>query len=305
MGFCRGPVSRETGFVKYRPIKRKLSCIILSNLCMMDYSSKPDESRPLLEVENLTVRYGPSDRPNGSPAVGPVSLTLSAGRTLGLVGESGCGKTTLARAILRLIPAHTGRVLLNGRDMLTADRRSLRDMRRQVQMVFQDPYSSLNPRHTIECIVREGLDYHKIGAAAERAERAAELLRQVGLPADCRGRFPHELSGGQRQRVAIARALAVGPRLLILDEPVSALDVSVQALILNLLAGLQSALGMAFLFVGHHLGVVRQISHEIVVMRAGQIVESGPADRVLTEPRNEYTRLLLSSVLEPVATGAD
>ncbi|MCK6483545.1 MAG: ABC transporter ATP-binding protein [Phycisphaerae bacterium] len=265
----------------------------------MTDAKPPITTHPLLAVHDLTVRYGPWDRRDGSPAVGPLSFTLLSGRTLGLVGESGCGKTTLARAILRLVPVQSGAVLLDGRDVLSADRKTLRSMRRMVQMVFQDPYTSLNPRHTIERIVREGLDVHEIGAAAERGDRVAELLRQVGLPADCLGRFPQELSGGQRQRVAIARALAVGPRLLVLDEPVSALDVSVQALILNLLAELQSAMGIAYLFVGHHLGVVRQVSHEIAVMREGRIVEWGPADHVLTDPQDEYTRSLLSSVLEP------
>jgi ABC-type glutathione transport system ATPase component len=261
---------------------------------------------PLLEVRNLTVRYpapsggrragfGDSDR----TAVDGVSLTIAAGRTLGLVGESGCGKTSLARGILRLTPVAAGQVLLDGVDVWTARGAALKELRRRMQMVFQDPQSSLNPRHTVESIVREGLDVLGIGPAQGRRERVLEMLERVGLSADHLVRYPGELSGGQRQRVAIARALVLRPSLLVLDEPVSALDVSVQSQVVNLLISLQQEFKLTYLFIGHHLGLVRYISDEIAVMLSGRIVESGPSDAVIDTARHPYTQTLVAAVLEP------
>jgi len=236
-------------------------------------------------------------------AVDGVSLYVQAGETLALVGESGCGKSTLARAVLRLIEPTRGEVRVVGEALGGLSGEALRKKRAEMQIVFQDPFSSLNPRMRIGDILEEGMaallpktapKTVPLTAATQRA-RVAELLDQVGLPSDAAGRYPHEFSGGQRQRVAIARALAVQPRLLILDEPTSALDVSVQAQILNLLADLQVAHGLAYLFIPHNLPVVGYLAQRVAVMRAGRIVEEGPAERLLTAPRHEYTRLLLDS----------
>lgn len=257
---------------------------------------------PLLRVERLSVHFpGPRARFGAAaepvPAVDDVTLEIPRGQTLGLVGESGSGKSTLARAILRLIPATSGRVMFDGRDVLALDASDLRAWRRRAQIVFQDPLDSLNPRLTVETIVGESLRVHGlVRTRAAQRERVAALLRRVALPADVLDRYPHEFSGGQRQRIGIARALALGPDLLILDEAVSALDVSIQGQILNLLLDLQAELALTYLFIGHNLAVVRHMSSEIAVMRGGRIVERGPADRVLTAPAHEYTRALLNSV---------
>jgi peptide/nickel transport system ATP-binding protein/oligopeptide transport system ATP-binding protein len=251
----------------------------------------------MLEIHDLTVRYALRGG-DALTVVDGVRLSVRRGATLGLVGESGCGKSTLARAVMRLIPAARGRVLLDGDDVLAARGAALMGVRRRMQMVFQDPLASLNPRHTIGRIVGEGLDVHRIGDPASRRARVAQTLEAVGLSGEFTGRYPHALSGGQRQRVAIARALVLEPDVLILDEPVSALDVSVQSQVLNLLADLQARLGLTYIFIGHHLGVVRHISDDVAVMYLGRIVESGPADRVLSRPRHPYTHALLSSVLE-------
>ena len=230
-------------------------------------------------------------------AVDGVDLEIRAGRTLALVGESGCGKTTVARGILRLVPVTGGRVQFDGIDLLGLDRRALRPRRRELQIIFQDPYASLNPRMRVVDIVEEGMV--ALGVAADARARAAridDLLRQVGLAPEMRYRYPHEFSGGQRQRIAIARALSVEPRLIVCDEPTSALDVSVQAQILNLLRDLQARLALAFLFITHNVAVVEFLAHEVAVMYLGRIVEQGSVDEVLGNPRHPYTRALLSAV---------
>jgi peptide/nickel transport system ATP-binding protein len=233
-------------------------------------------------------------------AVDDVSLDIQSGRTLALVGESGCGKTTVGKALLRLIEPTAGRIALDG-EAITAN--NVSTLRRQAQMVFQDPYSSLNPRMRVADILLEGMDALGVGAASQRRDAVAQLLRQVGLPDDAGGRYPHAFSGGQRQRIAIARALAVSPRLVICDEPTSALDVSVQAQILNLLKDLQNDLGLAYLFITHNLAVVEYLAHELAVMYLGRIVEHGTAADVLRAPRHPYTCALVSAVprIEPHA----
>jgi ABC-type oligopeptide transport system ATPase subunit len=249
----------------------------------------------LLRVENLKT-YFPSRGGAVRRAVDDVSFTLDRGRTLGLVGETGCGKSTLARTILRLIPATSGRVVFDGRDVLALNATGMRGLRRRMQIIFQDPAGSLNPRLPVETIVGEALQVHDLARTApERRERVAELLRRVGLPPEAMRRYPHEFSGGQRQRIGIARALAVRPELVICDEPVSALDVSVQAQILNLLAELQEEYGLSYLFIAHNLAVVRHVCDEIYVMYAGRIVEHAPAREVFEDPRHEYTKSLLQA----------
>jgi peptide/nickel transport system ATP-binding protein len=257
---------------------------------------------PLLQVFDLKVHFpihrGVLKRVVGHVrAVDGVSLELEPGRTLAVVGESGSGKTTLGKAILQLIRPSAGRVLFQGTDLTGLSRRRLRPLRRALQIVFQDPYSSLNPRMRVADILLEGMRALKVGAAdGERAQRVLELLAQVGLPAEARLRYPHEFSGGQRQRIAIARALAVEPQLIVCDEPTSALDLSVQAQILNLLGELQERLGLAYLFITHNMGVVAHLAHRVAVVYLGRIVEQGSVDEVLKAPRHPYTRALLSAV---------
>jgi oligopeptide/dipeptide ABC transporter ATP-binding protein len=229
--------------------------------------------------------------------VDDVTFHIGPGETLGLVGESGCGKTTVGRLILRLLPVTAGRIVFDGQDVTHLPERRLREFRRQVQVVFQDPYSSLNPRLTVRDIVGEPL--RNFGASRRAAAaRVAELLDTVGLPAAYMGRYPHAFSGGQRQRIGIARALALGPRLLVCDEAVSSLDVSVQAQILNLLADLQQELGLALLFISHNLAVVRHLSHRVAVMYLGRLVEIAPEAALFEHPRHPYTRALLAAVPE-------
>ncbi|MHB1186663.1 ABC transporter ATP-binding protein [Thiobacillus sp.] len=260
---------------------------------------------PLLQVDGLKVHFpirrGFIQRTVGHVrAVDDVALSIQAGRTLALVGESGCGKTTVGKALLRLIEPTAGRIVLGGE---TIAARNASTLRRQAQMVFQDPFSSLNPRMRVADILLEGMDALGVGAASQRRDAVAQLLRQVGLPDDAGGRYPHAFSGGQRQRIAIARALAVSPRLMICDEPTSALDVSVQAQILNLLKDLQQDLGLAYLFITHNLAVVEYLAHEVAVMYLGRIVEHGAAADVLRAPRHPYTLALVSAVprIEPHA----
>ncbi len=262
----------------------------------------PATLAPLLQIRDLAVHFpirkGILQRVVGQvKAVDGVSLTLAPGRTLALVGESGCGKTTVGKALLQLIRPTAGSVRVNGEEWVDARGKSLRQARRQAQMVFQNPFASLNPRLRVGEIIAEGMQ--ALGGQGEPATAIAALLQAVGLPADAAGRFPHEFSGGQRQRIAIARALAVQPQLLVCDEPTSALDVSVQAQILNLLKTLQQELGVAYLFITHNLAVVEYLAHDIAVMYLGRIVECGAAAEVLAAPRHPYTQALLSAVLQP------
>jgi len=229
-------------------------------------------------------------------AVEKINLEIRAGETLGLVGESGSGKSTLGRLLLRLIEPTSGKVFFDGQDLSTMSRGALRQLRRLMQVVFQDPYASLNPRMKVASIVGEGLEIHKLARGKEKQDRIAELLRLVGLDPDAMGRYPHEFSGGQRQRIGIARALAVNPRFLVLDEPVSALDVSIQAQIINLLQDLQEQLHLTYLFIAHDLRVVEHISQRVAIMYLGKIVEIAEAEELYRDPRHPYTRALLSAI---------
>lgn len=257
---------------------------------------------PLLEVKNLRtwfpVRTGLFRRHTDDiRAVDDVSFTVEEGTTVGLVGESGSGKSTIGKTLLKLAAATCGEVLFEGRDVLPLSESEFRPLRREMQMIFQDPFSSLNPRHSILQIVGESLEIHfRQMKAAERRERVAQLLGQVGLKPEMMSRYPHEFSGGQRQRIGIARALAVKPRFIVCDEPVSALDVSVQAQIVNLLQDLQAELGLTYLFIAHDLAVVEHISDHVLVMYRGKIVESAPAEAIYENPQHEYTRKLLAAV---------
>ena len=254
----------------------------------------------LLEVRDLTVRF-PMPRPSVFAergyleAVRQVSFTLEEGRALGIVGESGSGKTTTAMATIRLTEASSGEVLFDGDDLLKLDPEAMRQRRRDVQLIFQDPYSSLNPRARVADIVREPLDLMEIGTRAEREARVRELFSLVGLRPDQLNLFPHQFSGGQRQRISIARALTTNPRLLVCDEPVSALDVAIQAQILNLLARLKAELGLSYLFISHDLGVVRHVCDEVAVMYLGKIVEQGPTQALFDAPQHPYTQALLAA----------
>jgi ABC-type oligopeptide transport system ATPase subunit len=257
---------------------------------------------PLLDVQHLGKRYeqrGLWRAARVTHAVRDVSFTIEEGETFGLVGESGSGKTTTGRCILRLIEPTMGQVRFRGEDVLSLDRKALRARRRQMQMVFQDPYGSLNPRHRVATILEEPLDIHKVGTPTWRHARAAELLELVGLDRDALARYPHEFSGGQRQRVGIARALALEPSFIVADEPVSALDVSVQAQIVNLLADLQKQLSLTYLFISHDLRLVRHICTRVAVMYRGRIVELAPVAALFDTPRHPYTRALLSAVPVP------
>jgi oligopeptide transport system ATP-binding protein len=256
----------------------------------------------ILEVRNLTVWFPRRSSFLGGAmgeikAVTNVSFNVPSGKTVGLVGESGSGKTTIGMAILRLVPITSGKILFRGTDITTLSQKAFRPLRRQIQMIFQDPFGSLNPRWNILKTVTEPLRVHFPALnLSQREDRAAELLRKVGLKPELLRRYPHEFSGGQRQRIGIARALAVEPALIVCDEPVSALDVSVQAQIVNLLADLQSELGITYLFIAHDLAVVEHISDEVVVLCRGEVVEAASAEMLYREPKHEYTRNLLASV---------
>ncbi|MFG1420539.1 ABC transporter ATP-binding protein [Roseixanthobacter liquoris] len=253
--------------------------------------SAPDR---ILRVDDLSVHFATA---RGTvQAVTDVSLDLAPGKTLGLVGESGCGKSTLGRAVMRLIEPTAGRIWLDGEDVTHDTRRRLRSARRKVQMVFQDPFASLDPRWTVGELIAEPLHIHGVGTRAARRARVADLLEKVGLPADASERTPHQFSGGQRQRIGIARALALEPKVIVLDEPVSALDVSVQAQILNLLVDIQRALGVAFLFISHDLSVVEYVSDRVAVMYLGRIVEVADRQTLWRRPAHPYTRALLDAV---------
>jgi oligopeptide transport system ATP-binding protein len=232
-------------------------------------------------------------------AVDGVSFTIAEGKTLGLVGESGSGKSTTGYCVLQLLKPTSGSVVFDGQDLTGLGREQVRKLRRELQIVFQDPYSSLNPRMTVGDIVGEPLVIHGVGSRRDRATRVRELLDVVGFNPTFSNRYPHEFSGGQRQRIGVARALALNPKLIVCDEPVSALDVSIQAQILNLLKDLQRDFGLAYLFISHDLSVVRAMSDDIAVMKDGKIVEYGPADDVYERPTSEYTKALLASVPVP------
>ena len=259
---------------------------------------------PVLEVIDLKkhfpVRKGLLSRTTGKVhAVDGVSFRIGEGETLGLVGESGCGKSTVGRTVLRLLDPTAGRILLNGRDVTDLGKTGMRAVRREMQIIFQDPYSSLNPRMSAGDIVGELLRVHDMGDAAERRERVADLFQRVGLSRGQMDSFPHEFSGGQRQRIGIARALALNPKVIIGDEPVSALDVSIQAQVINLLMDLQQEFNLSYLFVAHDLAVVEHISHRIAVMYLGRIVEHTDKRTLFTDPRHPYTEALLSAVPIP------
>ncbi len=259
---------------------------------------------PLLEVRGLVKRFaiggGLFGKKEFVHAVRGVDLDVRPGETLGVVGESGCGKSTLGRCILRLIEPSEGSVRFEGTDLATLSPAEMRKRRRFLQIIFQDPYSSLNPRMRVGAIVGEGLAIHGLADKASRRARVLELLSQVGLHASAYDRYPHEFSGGQRQRIGIARALAVQPRFIVADEPVSALDVSVQAQIVNLLQDLQQQMKLSFLFIAHDLRVVEHISHRVAIMYLGKIVELAASEDLYRAPRHPYTKALLSAVPNPV-----
>jgi peptide/nickel transport system ATP-binding protein len=264
----------------------------------------PAESAPLLEVANLTTRFPVRAGLFGRlaarvHAVEGVSFSLRQGETLGLVGESGCGKSTTGRSILRLVEPSGGRIVFDGHDVRAVGPDALRQLRQRMQMIFQDPFASLNPRKSAGAAIAEPIIVHGLARPREAQERVADLLRKVGLSPDMAKRLPHEFSGGQRQRIAIARALGVAPKLIIADEAVSALDVSVKARVVNLLMRLQSELGLAFLFISHDIAVVERIAHRVAVMYLGEIVEIGPRAAIIDNPQHPYTQRLMAAALSP------
>ena len=255
-------------------------------------------NQPLVEIIDLKKHF-PVPHKQVVRAVDGVSFTINRGETLGLVGESGCGKTTVGRCILRLIEPTSGEIRFDGRDLLNLDRGEMRALRRRMQIIFQDPYSSLNPRMKVGSIISEPLEIHRVGDRRERKDRVAELLRVVGLDPDYANRYPHQFSGGQRQRIGIARALALNPDFIVADEPVSALDVSVQAQVVNLMQDLQERFGLTYLFISHGLAVVKHISTRVGVMYLGKLVELAPAHEIYANPLHPYTQALLRAIPIP------
>ncbi|WP_319526329.1 oligopeptide/dipeptide ABC transporter ATP-binding protein [uncultured Desulfosarcina sp.] len=267
-------------------------------------TASTNNNEALLQVENLKmhfpIRGGVLRRKVGAVyAVDGVSLTVENGQTLGLVGESGCGKTTVGRCILRLLKPTDGKVVFQGKDLLTADGSAMRKSRRQLQMIFQDPFESLNARHTVGDILAEPFLIHGMGDSRQRRQAVGELLERVGLADDASNRFPHEFSGGQRQRIGIARSIALKPKLVVCDEPVSALDVSIQSQILNLLLELQREMGLSYLFIAHDLAVVKHVSDRIAVMYLGRIVEYATAETLYESPLHPYTQALIAAIPDP------
>jgi oligopeptide/dipeptide ABC transporter ATP-binding protein len=256
-------------------------------------------NQELVRVSGLVKHFPVEGSDDVVRAVDGVSFEIFRGETLGLVGESGCGKSTVGRCLLRLIEPSAGEIDFEGRDVVTMGRRELRELRREMQIVFQDPYASLNPRMKVGDIIGEPLVIHKIGTKQERRERVGSLLKKVGLDPDYRNRYPHEFSGGQRQRIGVARTLALNPKLIVADEPVSALDVSVQAQVVNLFQDLQKEFGLTYLFISHGLAVVEHISTRVAVMYLGRIVEVASADELYRNPRHPYTQALLSAIPIP------
>ena len=258
----------------------------------------------ILEVENLVKHFPVNDgflarNKKKVHAVDGISFNLHRGETLGMVGESGCGKSTAGRTIIRLYEATSGEVRYNGRNIYDLNKREMLDVRRDIQMIFQDPYASLNPRMTVGDIIGEALDIHKLATGQKRTDRIYELLETVGLNPEHANRFPHEFSGGQRQRIGIARALSVDPKVIICDEPISALDVSIQAQIVNMLEELQEKLGLTYLFIAHDLSMVKHISHRIAVMYLGKMVELTTSSELYENPLHPYTQALLSAIPIP------
>ncbi|MGZ9586084.1 ABC transporter ATP-binding protein [Paenibacillus marinisediminis] len=257
------------------------------------------QSQPLIQVENLK-KYFPVKNGGTLKAVNDVSFEIRAGETLGMVGESGCGKSTVGRTVLRLYEPTAGQVKFNGTNIYSLNRSQMKEYRRYMQMIFQDPYASLNPRMTISDIIGEALDIHKLASrGAERKRRIEELLDLVNLNPDHANRYPHEFSGGQRQRIGIARALAVDPKFIICDEPISALDVSIQAQVVNLLKELQGRMGLTYLFIAHDLSMVKHISDRVAVMYLGKMVELAESEALYSDPLHPYTKALMSAIPVP------
>ncbi|CDZ32815.1 Oligopeptide/dipeptide ABC transporter, ATPase subunit [Neorhizobium galegae bv. officinalis] len=252
---------------------------------------------PLLSVSDLKTHY--KSRDGLLRAVDGIDLVVERGETVGLVGESGCGKSTLGKTVLRLVDPTAGRIEFNGEDITVLDQRSLQSVRKSIQMIFQDPYASLNPRQTIGEILEAPLIVHKVGDRTERRQIIANIVAKVGLPAESINRYPHEFSGGQRQRIGIARALLLNPELIVCDEPVSALDLSIQAQILNLLVEMKKEFGLSYLFISHDLSVVRYFADRVMVMYLGRIVESADNATLWSDPRHPYTRALMDAVPDP------
>ncbi|CAG9297512.1 ABC transporter ATP-binding protein [Celerinatantimonas diazotrophica] len=270
----------------------------------MSHEQPSSHGTPLLQVNHLSKHFliGKSLLKRNRAqlnAVNDVSFTLQKGKTLGIVGESGCGKSTLGRCLLRLVEPSSGEVLIDGKDLTAMSAKTLTAMRKDIQIIFQDPYASLSPRMTIHDILREPLDTHHIGTVQEREEKIAQIMQEVGLRPQILTRYPHEFSGGQRQRIGIARALVLEPKLIIADEPVSALDVSVQAQVLNLISDLKNKRALSFVFIAHDLAVVQHICDEVAVMYLGHIVEQANSDELYRNPKHPYTQSLLSAIPVP------